>query len=219
MDDVIYLAKLYPMVRQQLIAQDRLAWLTEDFIAISDPALYQADIIGLRKKLKAPPFFNQEQRKRLDALLLWREKIALEVNRPRQWIADNGTLIQLAERKPRFMGDLTKNNLSAQMVRKYGQELLILLENPPQLIEPPTLPEIQQHLLKSVRSVIEQLAKEYGLRQSSVLATKDDLVWWLHTGVRPEKLTRGWRNAILTREGLDDLVNGLHQDSQIAIDD
>lgn len=217
-DDVLYLAKLYPLVKQKLITEDRLTWIEADHLAMTDPHLYQSDITSLRKKVKSPPFFNQEQRARLDALLLWREELALSANRPRQWIADNIVLIKLAERKPRFVGDLAKADLPAQTLRKYGQTLLQLLDHPPQIAEPPKLPEIQQNLMKSVRSVIDQLAQEYGLRQSSVLASKDDLSWWLHTGQRPEKLARGWRNAILTREGVDELVKGLHRDSQIAID-
>ncbi len=219
MDDVIYLAQLYPIVQQKLIEQGRLDWLMDDHHAMTNPQLYQAEISSLRKKVKAPPFFNSAQRRRLDALLLWRESIALSANRPRQWIADNSMLIKLAERKPRFLGDLAQSQLPPQTLKKYGQQLLVLLDDPPQLQEVPRLPEIQQHLLKSIRSIIDQLAQEHGIRQSSVLATRDDLTWWLHTGVRPERLTRGWRGALLTQAGIDDLVHGLHQDSSIVMND
>jgi ribonuclease D len=216
-DDVLYLAQLYPLVKQKLADQHKLEWLVADHQAMTDPQLYQADITSLRKKVKAPPFFTQSQRARLDALLLWREEVAISLNRPRQWIADNTALLKLAERQPRFMGDLSKANIPAQTLRQYGQSIIALLASPPHYPEAPKLPEIQQHLMKSVRSVIDQLAEEYHLRQSSVLASKEDLTWWLHTGVRPERLSKGWRNAVLTQEGVDLLVQGLHQDSQLVI--
>jgi ribonuclease D len=216
-DDVLYLARAYPQLIEQLQEQKKLSWLSEDNLALENPSLYQSDISSLRKKLKAPPFFKHLQRQRLDALLLWREEIAIQTDKPRQWIADNTVLIRLADQMPRHLDDLHASGLSPQIVRKHGQSVLALLKHPPHYEEPPVLPEIQQNLLKSLRTVIDQLAMEHELRQSSALAGKEDLTYWLHSGKRPDKLTKGWRSALLTQGNVDEFVAGLHRDSQILI--
>src|SRR5690606_9567294 len=39
-DDVIHLARLYPVLLERLREQGRLDWLAEDFAALADPARY-----------------------------------------------------------------------------------------------------------------------------------------------------------------------------------
>lgn len=212
-DDVLYLAKLYPHLQQKLIANERLHWIDDDNLLLSEAALYQADIVSLRKKVKAPPFFNAEQKLRLDALLLWRETKAIEYNKPRQWILDNGQLLSLAERLPIQLEQLTKLGLSPPTIRKYGQALIELLTHPPAIAQAPKTPSVNTEKLKNLRCHIDQLATELGLRQSAVLANKDELSIWLATGQQPQRLSKGWRHAILTQAKLDVIVNELRQDA------
>lgn len=221
-DDVLYLAQLYPQLIAKLGASGQLDWIKDDNIALTDPALYQADIIGLRKKLKAPPFFKREQRHRLDALLLWREATAIEANKPRQWIADNSTLIALADHPPKHIDDLHTAGLSPQAIRKHGNHLLSLLAHPPHIEEAKPLPEVNADSLKTLRTHIDDIATLLGLRQATALAGKEELIQWLSTGVRPEKLNKGWRAAILSQQNSDDFVSQLrahhhHQQQQVLL--
>jgi ribonuclease D len=176
--------------------------------------LYQADIISLRKKVKAPPFFNAEQKLRLDALLLWRESKAMEVNKPRQWILDNGQLLSLAEKIPNQLEQLNRLGLAPQTIRKHGQTLIELLAYPPEIAQASKIPSADGEKLKTLRHHIEQLATELGLRQSAVLANKDELSIWLTSGVRPPRLTKGWRNALLNEAKFDSIVEQLRQATQ-----
>jgi ribonuclease D len=205
-DDVFYLAQLYPQLITKLTASGQLSWIEDDNNSLTEPTLYQSDIIGLRKKLKAPPFFKREQRQRLDALLLWRETIAIEMNKPRQWIADNSTMIALAEHDIKHIDALYVAGLSPQTIRKYGASLLALLHNPPSIEEAKPLPDVDKEVLKPLRTHIDEVAAKLGLRQAAALVGKEELVYWLHTGVRPEKLTKGWRAAVLTQANSDNLV-------------
>jgi hypothetical protein len=103
-------------------------------------------------------------------------------------------------------------------VRQFGNELIKLLKHPPESPQSaPSLPEIAQSLLTSLKSVIDQLAIEYGLRQSSILATKEDLTLWLHSGKRPEKLTKGWRKYVIQEAQLDTFVKHLHDTAHMLL--
>ncbi len=213
-DDVLYLAKLYPQLQQKLTANGRLHWIDDDNRQLSEISLYQADIISLRKKVKAPPFFHAEQKSRLDALLLWREAKAIEANKPRQWILDNGQLLSLAEKMPNQLEQLSRLGLAPQTIRKHGQTLIELLAHPPEIGQPAKIPSVDGEKLKRLRHHIEQLASELGLRQNAVLANKDELSVWLVGGVRPPRLTKGWRNALLSESKMDLIVSELRQATQ-----
>lgn len=216
-DDVVYLARIYPQLLEKLNQKQRLHWIDADNQALSDPALYQADIISLRKKLKAPRHFRAPQRLKLDALLLWREAAALDANKPRQWIADNGCMVAMAEKTPRHLDDLHALRLPAQTLRKHGKTLLELLHNPPDIAQPVPLPEVDNQALSSLRSHIEQVAEQAGLRQSAALATKDDLTWWLGHGQVPEKLSKGWRHHLLQQAQTAELIKQLRQQREALL--
>ena len=51
-DDVIYLPKMYRVMRERLEAKGRLGWLDNDFAALSDPANYVCDVASRFKRLK-----------------------------------------------------------------------------------------------------------------------------------------------------------------------
>ncbi len=216
-DDVLYLAQLYPQLIAKLSEKEQLHWIDDDNIALTDPNLYQADIVGLRKKLKAPPFFKREQRHRLDALLLWREATAIEANKPRQWTCDNSCMIALAEHPPKHLDDLHAAGLSPQAIRKYGSHILTLLAHPPHIEEAKPIPDVDSDTLKALRAHIDTLATQLGLRQSAALASKEDLIHWLSTGKRPEKLNKGWRAAVLTQHHSDDFVTQLNEHAQKSL--
>lgn len=213
-DDVLYLAKLYPQLQQKLIENGRLHWIDEDNRLLSEATLYQADIISLRKKVKAPPFFDAEQKLRLDALLLWRENKAIEYNKPRQWILDNAQLLSLADRMPTHLEQLNKLGLAPQTIRKHGQALLELIAQPPTIAPAAKTPSVNAEALKNLRQQIDALASDFGLRQSALLANKDELSVWLATGIAPIRLTRGWRKALLDDAKMMLIVEQLRQAAQ-----
>lgn len=216
-DDVLYLAKVYPQLISKLTDIGRLSWIIEDNLALSREQLYQADIVSLRKKVKAPPYFKAIQKHRLDALLLWREATAIEQNKPRQWIVDNGALITLAEHAPKHLDQLTSMGLSPQVIRKHGQFLLAMLADPPSVPQAEMPPSVDTELFKKLKAHIDQIATEFGLRQSAVLAGKDDLAHWLHFGNRPPRLLQGWRYALLNQANSDQVVRELRHHAEVLI--
>jgi ribonuclease D len=213
-DDVLYLAKLYPQLIQKLNNNGRLTWIDEDNQQLSETSLYQADMVTLRKKVKPPPFFNIEQKLRLDNLLLWRESKAIEFNKPRQWILDNGQLLSLAEKMPKQLEQLSQLGLTPQTIRKHGLAIIELINHPPAITPAPITPSVDAEQLKTLRSHIEQLATELGLRQSAILANKDELSFWLATGHIPARLTKGWRRALLNESKTNLFVEQLRQATQ-----
>ena len=71
--DVTHLAKLYPMLRQRLEETDRLAWVTEEMAALTDPALYDVSPENAWRRLK-PRKSQPKYLAILKAVAAWRSR-------------------------------------------------------------------------------------------------------------------------------------------------
>ena len=105
--DVVYLARLYPLLRKRLEERGRLAWLEEIQAGSLDIEGYEQSgeesFLRLSTKMR-----GQEARKVLRRLCLWREGYAKRRDRPRQWICSDATIVALAKLRP-ACGDEVRN--------------------------------------------------------------------------------------------------------------
>src|SRR3569832_2661503 len=74
--DVIWLAKLYPLLRDRLHREGRLAWVSEEMAALTNPALYDTDPDKAWKRLK-PRRFSSKYLAAFLASAAWRVRSAL----------------------------------------------------------------------------------------------------------------------------------------------
>ncbi len=97
--DVVYLSRLYPLLRGRLEERGRLAWLEEIQASSLDTETYEQSgeesFLRLSTRIR-----RQEQLKILRRLCLWREQRAKQSNRPRQWICVDAALVALAKLRP-----------------------------------------------------------------------------------------------------------------------
>ena len=139
------------------------------------------------------------------ALAEWRERRALESDKPRGWILADEALYGLASREPESIEALESvPALPPGVLRKRGDELLELLRNARADVtgvplQAPKRPEPEQmalatQLLQIVRSVATEM--ELG---AEVLATRKDVEAVAFGSVTPQDspLTQGWRGEVL----------------------
>ncbi len=100
MGDVTHLRNAYKRMAEKLTSKDRWSWVQEEHDAISDPELYAADPENAWKRLKV-----RRNRKDYLAVLMnvaiWRERVAQELNRPRNRILKDDAIQEIADQRPR----------------------------------------------------------------------------------------------------------------------
>jgi ribonuclease D len=97
--DVIHLAELYPMLRAQLDQTGRLAWVTEEMEALTDPALYDVDPENAWKRLR-PRRHTARYLAVFRGVAAWRERTAQQRDQPRGRILKDDAIDELAAQAP-----------------------------------------------------------------------------------------------------------------------
>lgn len=203
-DDVIYLREVYRRLHDKLEKLGRLDWLREECALHTDPARFRIDpelayqrLGGARLPLPAQT--------RLQALAAWRERTAIQHNRPRGWIVKDTALVDIARRNPASVDDLsTIADLPPAVVRRRGEELLVVLREanarPPQrwYLDLPPLSAAEQAQLSRLSELIKAAAERLGL-PATLLATRTDLTA-LVRGARDGRVLQGWRGSVLGDE-------------------
>jgi ribonuclease D len=97
--DVIWLAKLYPLLRDRLEREGRLAWVSEEMAALANPALYDTDPEKAWRRLK-PRRFSSKYLAAFKATAAWRERTAQERDQPRGRILKDEAIDEIATQLP-----------------------------------------------------------------------------------------------------------------------
>jgi len=214
--DVAYLHQLKEKLQDELQNRGMFAWFEEDCRQIL------RSVKDDRNELEWPAYYKQlsaawrlddEQLLILQRLCYWREKLAREKNRPRNWIVKDNALLSLAAETGkgrtvnlRTLGQIS--DLNPKQLERYGQALLNCVYSS---MEFPVLAKrsdfnlplsaAQRNLLKKCQRVNESVATAMNIAPE-LLARKRPLVELIYnladTGADPwpEELN-GWRREIL----------------------
>jgi ribonuclease D len=99
LDDVIHLARLFPMLRDKLEETGRIGWVTEEMRAMTDPALYDTEPENAWRRLK-PRRFTAKYLAAFRAVAAWRERTAQLRDQPRGRILKDDAIDELATQAP-----------------------------------------------------------------------------------------------------------------------
>jgi ribonuclease D len=202
-DDVHHLLTLHSDLHAALEAQGRAAWADEETAAYANPALYRTDPADAWRRIKGLSRLTSMEQAAVRALTEWREKRAIESDKPRGWIIADEAILALATLAPDSVEALEKiRALPPALVRKRGAELLTLMAAAREGaaadsgLEPPRRPTPDEtargvKYMKVVRTEAEAL----GIAPE-VLATRRD-VEALAQGSHENALLRGWRRAVI----------------------
>jgi ribonuclease D len=203
-EDVEYLLEAYDILTQALGDKGRLAWAEEDSAQLLDPALYTTDPELAVGRLKGAANLRGRRRAAAARLAAWREEEAIRANRPRQWIARDAALVDIAVRLPASPGELGEiDSLPAGLVRRSGRKILAAIdaaERDNVGYVPPRAPnEAQKSLLKLMQRRVGECAGDLGLAAETV-ASKRDLAAIVHAGDHHSRLATGWRHEVIGKE-------------------
>lgn len=199
-DDVRYLAKLYPMQRQQLEELGRLAWLDDDFNLMGDPNRYRPNPASAWLRVKGLNRLRGVQLAILEKLGAWREERAMEKDQPRRRIASDETLLDIAKLRPKTIQALGKlRDFPESLLNKQGEALLQCVrdaealpkESWPKLNLPQRLDSAQEALVDALQAIMKLSAHQYQINITTLTSRKE--LEELVRGERELPILQGWR--------------------------
>lgn len=107
LEDVLYLAQIYPILKDQLDTLGRLNWLEEDFTELASAERYRNPPTKWHKFPHIDRYSLQEI-SAIQALFAWREQTAQTVNKPKSWVLDNKTIASIIQDKPNTVEAMQK---------------------------------------------------------------------------------------------------------------
>jgi len=199
-DDVIHLQALCDRLGDRLDRLGRMDWLWQDGqrqIAAGYELLPSANPHHEFRAAYKLPLAAQV---RLVAVLEWRERTARSTDRPRSWVLDNATAIDIAQNPPRsgpeLLGKLA--NCRAFPRRQVGEVIDLLASaeaGAPFQPAPAPLDRETENALRQAREQIDALAASLAL-ESSTLCSRRLLEARARLGTWPPDCTR-WRQQLL----------------------
>ena len=210
-EDVQYLLPAYKELTERLEELGRLQWALEDSMDLLDLSLYENDASQAINRLKGARNLRGGARSAAAHLAAWREREALQRNRPRQWILRDSVLLDIAVNRPDSKNELrATEGLAERTAQRAGDQLLHVLaeaQNEKSDYEPPQKPnERQKAVLKKMQSLVSDTAEELGLA-TELIAPKKDLSSAV-LGQRELRIFRGWRSELVGQRLLEMLQHG-----------
>lgn len=204
-------ALLLPLRSRQVAAlerEGRLPWLEEECERGVSEVLDRPGPELAWRNVKGAGTLGRRGLAALQRLAAWRERRARELDRPKGWLLKDEQLLRLAERLPERLEELADAGLPAGAIRRWGGELMDLVEEARALAEdalppPPPAPMSRagNERMKAFRQRAKAHAQRLGLADE-LLARKrliEPLFLADRDGAWPEALT-GWRWNVLGAE-------------------
>jgi ribonuclease D len=210
LDDVRHLGPLRARLLETLKDKGRLGWLEEELAALANADALRVAPEDAWKKVKGLPGLDEQRQRLAQELAAWRERRAMERNRPRGWILDDLSLREIVLRLPRSLEALgSLAEIQESVVRKCGEELLGLVREAGISEPPPALPRRERPdpavlaTVKRLADIAAGVATELEIG-TEVLATRRELEK-LASGRKDVSLLRGWRADVLGKKLLSAL--------------
>ncbi len=203
-EDVEYLLPAAEILSARLEAAGRLEWAKEDSRLLLDPQLYEVLQLEAVDRLKGARNLRGRRRAAAARLAAWREAEAIRRNRPRQWIARDSVLLEIARRlpdTPAALGEVA--GLPAKLAERAGRQLLHAVEESAEDrddYEPPHRPDARQKaLLAEMQSRVARHSGELGIA-AEIIASRKELAAIVISGVRRSRVLEGWRRELVGDE-------------------
>ena len=214
LDDVIYLARLYPLMKKRIADDGRTDWLDEEYAKSNDPATYVTAPRDAWRRLKIRNMRAPALR-RLMHLASWREAEAQQRDLPRNRVLRDETLIDLAGSNPKTLDDFsTIRNFPGGRDGKLASPILKILHKVAALPDS-DLPAPLSHrnvkkppaaIMELLRVLLKHVTDEQNIAPR-LIASADDLELLALDDNAPIRALTGWRREVFGTTALK-LKNG-----------
>lgn len=208
-DDVRYLCDLYQQLERLLHEKSRYDWVQEESAKLTSPSRYDVSPEQAWTKLKGLNHLQQNDLIIAQALADWRERYAINRNKPRKWILADASIIEMCLQKPQSLIELSAiKDLSPSLVKHHGEVLLTHIDKALQQPKSAWPTAKLRHLLTASQKKQFRKLKAWLLEKSEslkiaapLLATSKDLEQ-LVSGDHNTPLLSGWRYDIAGKEAI-----------------
>lgn len=220
-DDVRFLPAVVAELRKRLATFGHDAWVAEECAAMCDPARYSFDPDSDYLRVRGAGTLTVAQLGVLRALMIWRERRALEADCPPRSFVRDEPMIDMARHPPKSIDRLQKVKfLPRPVVERHGDEIVRLtlaaLAEPPAGIRKPPHVEptpTERFRAESVWAAAQAICLSQGIDPAAVASRQDvadfDRAWAAGDAAALAELPllRGWRRQALG-DRLTDLLEG-----------
>lgn len=209
--DVVYLESIHAQLAKRLRQRDRSDWFAEDCARLKRRASHRDGDPQPQRALRGAAEWPPEQQALLRRILLWRERSARTLDRPRPWLLDDALAMSLAQQPPGSLAELEQRGRGQRALRSAQRsELFALLREPLAADEIAATRAIPAHpqgeakkALGTMKALIDERASELDL-PAGLLCPRKVLEEYVVTAEWPDFLD-GWRGELL-RERLPALL-------------
>jgi ribonuclease D len=209
--DVTHLAKLYPMLRERLEREGRLAWVTDEMADLTDPANYDVEPENAWKRLR-PRRHTAKYLAVYRAVAAWRERTAQLRDQPRGRILKDEAIDEIATQSPTDADGLDRLRSVPKGFSgsRFGPDLVAAIREA--LKDPeayaPVIEKTRQQASPAAGAVVELLkvllkarAEEAGVA-SKLIATVSDLEQIANDDRAEVAALKGWRREAFGEDAL-----------------
>jgi ribonuclease D len=202
LDDVRYLLPLKAHLEALIQGLGRSAWLAEELAALASAGNFAIDPQQAWLRVKGLHSLDPARVRLLQELAAWRERRAIERNRPRGWILEEGALREVVLRAPRTQAELGAiADLPPGVLKHCGAEILSCVEaaqfpDPTPPLAAPARPDrARTALVRRLADLNQTVARELAL-SPELLTTRRELEQ-LADGRRDVPVLQGWRRDVV----------------------
>ncbi|WP_266167977.1 ribonuclease D [Dyella subtropica] len=201
--DVVYLKPVHEQLTERLIQRDRTAWHAEDCERLKRRSCFREGDPQPQEGFRGAADWQPAQQARLRRILLWRDRAARQLDKPRPWLLEDALVMNLAQQPPLSASDLEQRSRGQRALRSPQRaELLDLLATPitdDDIAATTAIPGMPQgdakKALAAMKDQVDALAIELDL-PPGLLCPRKVLEEYVVTQRWPEFL-EGWRREPL----------------------
>ncbi|MFC5743509.1 ribonuclease D [Dyella tabacisoli] len=201
--DVVHLKPIHEQLTERLAQRERSAWHAEDCERLKQRSCFREGDPQPQRNFRGAAEWPLAQQARLRRILLWRDRTARTLDRPRPWLIEDALAMSLALQPPTTASDLEQRSRGQRALRSPQRTELFEL-----LVPPVTDDEIDattiipghpqgeaKKALAAMKPLIDTLAVELDL-PPGLLCPRKALEEYVVTTEWPDLLD-GWRRGLL----------------------
>ena len=209
--DVTHLAALYPILRERLDKEGRIAWVTDEMANLTDPAIYDVEPENAWKRLR-PRKHTAKYMAVYKSVAAWRERTAQTRDQPRGRILKDEAIDELATQAPTDADQLDRLRSVPKGFSgsRFGPDLLAAVREA--LKDPEAYAPVVERsrvspspaagaVVELLKVLLKARAEEAGVA-SKLIATVSDLEQIANDDEADTSALKGWRREAFGEDAL-----------------
>jgi ribonuclease D len=206
-EDVSWLLRLYPVLREELTALGRESWLDEEFAKRVLPETLTVNLQEQFRRLKRVSSLQPRSLAIAREVAAWREEEAMRRDLPKRWLLSDEAVLEITRRAPRSVGELRNLRGVGKNLQRCFDAILASVERG-RAVPREQWPRLAGRrrpegnfsaAIELMAALVRKRAEEHKL-SSGQLATRAMLEDFIREHDESAPLLQGWRRALIGEE-------------------